>query len=171
MITLLPRLKERGMRMRRFHVITTQKNKEGEDIKTEYYIDVAEQDVEELESTDKKTKMIELAHKVFFDHIKFFTYIAISSLALIGFILKTGRATPASSMVLIGSILAFVALMFFFVWRAVDRYLKKLPEEWNYDALSIHALKSVIYALSALFFVVGIALIIIAFKFLEKGGV
>lgn len=160
----MPRLKERGIRMRRFHVITTQKNKEGEDVKTELYIDVTEQDVEDLESNDKKTKRFELAHKVLFDHIKFFTYIAISSLALIGFILKTGRATPGSSIFLIGTIFVLTAFMFIFIRKAVDHYLKQMPKDWSYSALSIHALKGVLLALLGVFLVVGVVFVCIAWN-------
>jgi hypothetical protein len=65
--------------MRRFYVISSYKDKDGdgEVTRSEPYIDVAEQDVVELKPDDKEVKMIEFAHKVFFDQIKFFTYIVI----------------------------------------------------------------------------------------------
>jgi len=146
--------------MRRFHVVTTQKDQNGEDIKTEHYIDVAEQDVEELESYDKKAKKIELIHKIFFDHIKFFTYISISFLVLVGFIMKTGRATRSSSIILIGSIFVIDALIVFFICRIMGYYLKRLSEVWDYKDFPTWLLNIALYILSVLFVVVGVALII-----------
>ena len=155
---------KRKQQMRRFHVVTTQKDQNGEDIKTEHYIDVAEQDLEELESCDKKVKKIELIHKIFFDHIKFFTYISISFLALVGFIMKTGRATRSSSIILIGSIFVIDALIVFSICRVMGYYLKQLSEVWDYGDFPICLLKIALYIFSALFVVVGAALIIIGIR-------